>query len=190
MYKKSLKIIANKAVRFVVTKKFINRLSSICVDDKKFANSKLIGNAQIILKSELSKWLSNYPDTELSLLDVGGGDGEYLKGFLGDDMDRFHCYNLDLEDHGTRDTIICDITKPIDQEMHEKFFCIHSCDAFEHFAEPWIAADNIARLLAPGGICLIRTVFSWRYHPSPNDFYRFSDEALNYLFSVEILSGK
>ncbi len=51
------------------------------------------------------------------------------------------------------------------------------------FREPAIAADNIVNMLKCNGLCFISTVFSWRYHPVPKDYFRFTDDSLRYLFS-------
>ncbi|MEI2422555.1 hypothetical protein V6O07_19915, partial [Arthrospira platensis SPKY2] len=32
------------------------------------------------------------------------------------------------------------------------------------------------------GICYISTVFSWRYHPVPIDYWRYSPDCLTFLF--------
>ena len=39
---------------------------------------------------------------------------------------------------------------------------------------PWLAAAEIARILKPGGLAITHTLFSWRNHPCPIDYWRFS----------------
>lgn len=58
-----------------------------------------------------------------------------------------------------------------------------SVDVFEHLAEPWRAAKEICRILEPGGVAYTSTLFSWRYHPVPADYWRFTPAALELLFS-------
>lgn len=68
---------------------------------------------------------------------------------------------------------------------------ILSVDVFEHLTRPWLAAEEITRLLAPGGLAYTSTLFSWRYHPCPVDFWRYTPDALAFLFQGldEIDSG-
>ena len=57
-----------------------------------------------------------------------------------------------------------------------------SSDVFEHIDRPWLAAAEIARILKPGGVAITHTLFSWRSHPCPIDYWRFSQECLELLF--------
>jgi len=78
-------------------------------------------------------------------------------------------------------TIVGDITNCPDVKSRS-FDFIFSVDVFEHLRKPWKAASEIERLIKPGGIVFVSTVFSWRYHPSPIDFWRFSPAGLESLF--------
>src|SRR5271154_5761361 len=60
--------------------------------------------------------------------------------------------------------------------------CIASA-VFEHLERPWIAAKEIARILAPGGICYVSTHQTFPLHGYPRDFFRFSTDALALIFS-------
>ena len=60
---------------------------------------------------------------------------------------------------------------------------ILSIDVFEHIMNPWKAASEIYRILKPKGMVYTLTVFSWRYHKSPNDYWRFTPDALELIFS-------
>ncbi|CUH80809.1 Methyltransferase domain protein [Tritonibacter multivorans] len=62
------------------------------------------------------------------------------------------------------------------------FDFIFSLDVFEHIDRPWLAAKEIQRLLKPGGVTVHSTLFSWRYHPCPIDYWRYSAEGLKSLF--------
>ena len=65
----------------------------------------------------------------------------------------------------------------------EKFDIIYSSACFEHFAMPWIAAVEIAKLLKVGGILFVETHFSFGAHERPWNFFQFSDMGLRVLFS-------
>ena len=95
---------------------------------------------------------------------------------------RFEYSNLDISDSNVPSTIVGDITdcKNIEKESFDVVFC---SDVFEHINRPWLAAKEISRILKPNGYALIFTVWSWRYHPLPIDYWRFSPECLKFLFS-------
>jgi len=65
----------------------------------------------------------------------------------------------------------------------EKFDIIFSTACFEHFAMPWIAAVEIAKMLKIGGYLMIETHFTFSSHERPWHFFQFSDMALKVLFS-------
>jgi len=65
----------------------------------------------------------------------------------------------------------------------EKFDIIYTSACFEHFAMPWIVAEEISKMLKTGGIVFVETHFSYSSHERPWHFFQFSDEALKVLFS-------
>lgn len=96
---------------------------------------------------------------------------------------RYRYRDCDLMVGDIPETIVADITDCRDQIPDESFDVVLSCDVFEHINRPWLAAAEIARILRPGGIVLTRTVWSWRNHPCPIDYWRFSPECLEFLFA-------
>ena len=93
--------------------------------------------------------------------------------------------NLDIESSDVPNTVIGDICAedPANIGIEPGSISFVNCsDVFEHLQRPWIAAENITTLLKPGGIAFIFTVWSWRYHPVPIDYWRFSHECLKFLF--------
>lgn len=54
---------------------------------------------------------------------------------------------------------------------------------FEHLTRPWLAAHAIARVLRPGGAAYIATHQTFPIHGYPNDYWRFSVDALDVLFA-------
>lgn len=111
------------------------------------------------------------------ILEVGGSISQNAKDIFSD----LEYYNLDLIENQDLPTIVGDITQGIDLES-ESFDFIFSNNTFEHINQPWLAAKEITRLLKVGGLCYISTVWSWRYHPVPIDYWRFSPDCLEFIF--------
>jgi SAM-dependent methyltransferase len=100
---------------------------------------------------------------------------------IGKHFPTFEYWSMDIRK--TADNVVVgDITSCPELES-EQFDVIVSLDVFEHLNRPWKAAEEIIRLLKPGGIAFTTTIFSWRYHPSPIDYYRYTPDALEFLFS-------
>lgn len=112
------------------------------------------------------------------LLEIGGRRNPLKEHFPG-----FDYHALDIADGFSPDieVIVADITK-CPEIPDASYDAIISIDVFEHIDKPWLAASEITRILKPGGITAHSTLFSWRYHPCPIDYFRFSPEALKSLF--------
>jgi SAM-dependent methyltransferase len=109
------------------------------------------------------------------ILEIGGRLNPHTDRFSG-----FECLQLDLEETGPG-VIRGDITA-CPEIPSGSFDAVISVDVFEHIREPWLAASEIVRLLRPGGFTYHSTLFSWRYHPCPVDYWRFTPAALSFLF--------
>lgn len=59
----------------------------------------------------------------------------------------------------------------------------------EHVRDPFLAVDSLGYAMRRGGIAIVSVPWMFPYHPSPRDLWRFSPDALRYLFSAwEILA--
>ncbi len=96
---------------------------------------------------------------------------------------RYRYHDLNLAASDIPNTIIADITDCRGQIADESFDLVLSSDVFEHIDRPWLAAAEIGRILRPGGIAVTHTLFSWRNHPCPIDYWRYSAECLEFLFA-------
>jgi len=67
----------------------------------------------------------------------------------------------------------------------KKFDLIFSSAVFEHLAMPWIVANEMIKLLKPGGYIFVETHYSYISHERPWHFFQFSEQALKVLFSEE-----
>jgi SAM-dependent methyltransferase len=66
------------------------------------------------------------------------------------------------------------------------FDIIYASAVFEHLAMPWVVAEEIAKLLNPGGIVTVATHFSYSSHERPWHFFQFSDMGLRTLFNADL----
>lgn len=129
---------------------------------------------------EWSAWIVERMETlaphARRVLEVGG-EGRELAPFLRGR--EFHALNFPAAD-------ICRRTAFPDGH----FDAVLSKMTFEHLYDPFGAAAEITRLLAPDGLLILITVWAWRYHTAPGieDYWRFSPAALRQLFPrLEVL---
>ncbi len=146
------------------------------------ANSLLQSKSIQHLGTYAKEFLSKY-NIKGKMLEVGGS-GISPGGFQPEqhkiDYWGMEYTNLDFRNDEQPHTIIGDICKaPFEDKTFDFVF---SADTFEHIIEPWVAAKEMCRILKPGGLCFVYTLFSWRYHCSPIDYWRFSPACLAYLF--------
>lgn len=65
----------------------------------------------------------------------------------------------------------------------ESFDVVIALAVFEHLAMPWVVAEEIEKVLKPGGLVLIETHFSFNEHESPWHFFQFNKNGLESLFN-------
>jgi SAM-dependent methyltransferase len=95
--------------------------------------------------------------------------------YIGIDMEEGN--NVDLVLDFTEDYDV--IERALDGEQFGTVFCL---SVLEHCANPFKMADNIQRILKPGGILFVSAPFSWRVHGYPDDYWRFTPSGLRLLF--------
>jgi SAM-dependent methyltransferase len=110
------------------------------------------------------------------VLEIGGRQNPYTEWFPGSD------YTIMDLNEGGEGIVQGDITN-CPQLESGSFDVVISIDVLEHVKQPWLAAPEIIRLLRPGGFTYHSTVFSWRYDPSPADYWRFTPDSLRLLFA-------
>jgi SAM-dependent methyltransferase len=52
---------------------------------------------------------------------------------------------------------------------------------FEHVQKFWVGFDEVARVLRPDGVFVVASPFYFHVHAYPNDYWRFTPEALDFL---------
>ncbi|NWH08623.1 MAG: methyltransferase domain-containing protein [Alphaproteobacteria bacterium] len=107
-------------------------------------------------------------------------DLTWRKRFLGK---RF--VGIDLE-AGPNVDAVADITKPGDEFRRAlplpAFGGIICAHVLEHVRNPFVAAANLAGVLAPGGLIFVQTPWVQAFHAFPDDLWRFSVSGLMELF--------
>lgn len=88
---------------------------------------------------------------------------------------------LDME-HGKNVDIVQDLTLGIGHLQSNYFELGICCSVLEHVRKPWIMAENITLLIRPEGYLYIAVPWVWRYHPYPDDYFRFSFRGIISLF--------
>jgi SAM-dependent methyltransferase len=79
----------------------------------------------------------------------------------------------------------------VDEELEgERFGTIICLSVLEHCAQPFRMAENLTRLLKPGGKICISAPFAWKFHGYPSDYWRFTHEGIKVLFpKIEFDAG-
>jgi SAM-dependent methyltransferase len=162
-------------------------------------------------KEESSRAIIFAPETPGGIFcEIGCRDGElaYLLGIRGNleydaafyevnrvrFEEKFRYVGVDLI-AGVDDVVQGDICSPSFLDAHPDLdgscAVVYSNNVFEHLRHPWRAAQNIARLVAVGGVCITVVPFAQRYHESPGDYFRYTHKGLEALFEdvmpIEVL---
>jgi SAM-dependent methyltransferase len=138
---------------------------------------EVIGNSDRLVRDLLRDELHKHGGSP-RILDVGGRKGERA-----DMMEGYAYEALDVIPRAEHVRVgdICHCPDIPDATYDVVF----SFDVFEHVNRPWDAAKECIRITKPGGLLVHRTLFAYRYHPNPVDYWRFTSQGLEYLFTVE-----
>ncbi len=124
----------------------------------------------------LKHCLSELP-LEGPVLDIGPQPNSYSTVLF---SPKFRYLTVDIDPSGQAD-IIADICAMPNIETGS-FGTILCTEVLEHTVNPFLAVDELYRVLKPNGYCLVTTPFNLRIHgPSP-DCWRFTEEGLKILF--------
>jgi SAM-dependent methyltransferase len=120
------------------------------------------------------------PPTSGPVLEVGskdyGSTPPFRKLFEGQEY-----VGLDMADGPGVDQVI-DLVEGTGELPDNHFSLAICCSVLEHVTRPWRMADNITRLLQPGGRLYVSVPWVWRYHAYPDDYFRFSFRGIEQLF--------
>lgn len=56
-----------------------------------------------------------------------------------------------------------------------------SNQVMEHVRRPWVMIGHVARILRPGGVCILSAPFMAPYHANPTDYFRFTEQGMRSL---------
>jgi SAM-dependent methyltransferase len=115
------------------------------------------------------------------ILELGARNSPTRQGFAG--CRRFT--GLDIHP-GANVDVVGDAHRLTEYFPRNHFDAVFSLAVFEHLAQPWQVALEIARVLKPGGWVFIGTVAAWPPHARPWDFWRFSEHALRALLNPRL----
>jgi SAM-dependent methyltransferase len=119
------------------------------------------------------------PDT-IVLLDIGGRGRPYeaiASGALGGKGRRVR--HVVIDPSSGADIMALAESLPVATASADVVLCTQ---VLEHVADPDRAVSEMARVLKPGGACLLTTHGTWFYHPDPQDYWRWTPQGLERLF--------
>ena len=85
---------------------------------------------------------------------------------------------VDMQEHSNVD-IVHDMEQPLDVLPFDDVICLST---LEHCRKVWLVAENIERLIKPGGRLILSVPWAWRVHNYPSDYWRISPEGIKFLF--------
>jgi hypothetical protein len=124
---------------------------------------------------------STYKVESLKILDIGGGKGwsKLITTFPGC---VYHILDLHCTlKHPNITFIQGDITSS-ELNLPTTYDIIFTKDTFEHILNPWDSTLNIINGLNEHGLFIFLAPFSWRYHASPFDTFRYTHTGAQYMF--------
>lgn len=114
------------------------------------------------------------------ILEVGSKDYGNTTSFR-DAFEGNEYIGVDLSPGQGVDRVI-DLATGIGDLTEGHFALAICCSVLEHVRRPWEMAANLTRLLRAGGTLYVAVPWVWRYHPYPDDYFRFSWRGVAELF--------
>ncbi|MFH0854426.1 MAG: class I SAM-dependent methyltransferase [bacterium] len=109
------------------------------------------------------------------LLDLGCGRCKYKQLVLQNADSYTGC---DYYDHKNMDIKCSADNTPFEDDSFDTIICFQ---VLEHVLDPQKVIEESFRILKKGGYMLLSTPWMHPYHGEPDDYYRFSKDALSYL---------
>ena len=125
----------------------------------------------------LKHWV---PKVEGPVLEIGSKDYGSTSSFR-DFYAGSQYVGLDMSEGKDVDVIV-DLCKGVGPLAENHFDLGICCSVLEHVEKPWLFAENLTRLIRPGGRLYMSVPWVWRYHAYPDDYFRFSHRGVMSLF--------
>ena len=114
------------------------------------------------------------------LVDLGCGRVPLFEAYR-NHVESVTCVDWPGSAHGNEFIDVAhDLSQPLPFDDGE-FDTIVLSDVLEHMSEPQLLCNEMARILSPGGKCLLNTPFFYWLHEVPHDYYRYTEFALRTL---------
>lgn len=120
------------------------------------------------------------PRVDGAVLEVGSKDYGSTASFR-DFYAGARYVGIDMED-GRNVDLIVDLTQGHEGLATDEFALGICCSVLEHVRRPWIFAEELSDVISPGGSLYMSVPWVWRYHPYPDDYFRFSWRGVMELF--------
>ena len=131
----------------------------------------------------IRKWADRL---EGPFLEVGAKDYGTTQDLRSIFADRAPYVGVDLE-QGEGVDVVLDLAgdfRTIETELGKvRFGTIFCLSVLEHCRRPFAMAENLSRLLKPGGRICVSAPFAFKFHAYPCDYWRFTHEGIRQLFS-------
>ena len=135
-------------------------------------------NFREYLRLDFIEQLNNSGINSGNIAEIGGPFNSFSEKMTGYDFEFISLYPV----KDNKKVLVADIGQA-DHIEGERYDAIFSVSVFEHIAKPWKAAEHMSRLLKPSGIVYHAAPFSYFYHGAPADFWRFTPDAFEVMFS-------
>ena len=120
------------------------------------------------------------PEMRGMVIDLGGKHEQKRGSFTPPEKQASAWYYVNLE-LGTHPNLLGDVCKiPIKNNCADIIICT---EVLEHLKYPNICADEIFRILRPGGSALLSIPFLYPVHADPYDFQRYTADGLRQLLN-------
>lgn len=127
-------------------------------------------------------YLKQYmPTVNGPVLEIGSKDYGSTSSFR-DTYVGCEYVGADMEE-GKGVDVVVDLTQGTGTLPQNHFALGICCSVMEHVRKPWIMAEHMTTLIRPGGHLYMSVPWVWRYHPYPDDYYRFSWRGIAEIFT-------
>lgn len=152
---------------------------------KKFLKKIIVDLAKKISRKNLKKCLVsdlkklNISHEKVSILEIGS-NGETSKW-----IESFKFYekkSIDIDATRYPDQVLDVCDNEFEKKIQFSPDCIVALEVFEHLKDPFLAVQNLRKILKKNGIIIISTPFIFGMHDLPHDYFRYTKFGLINLF--------